>query len=156
MTQLKVQFVLGYGISSAAIAWFSAGSFSHVDAVLESGSLLGARSDKVGGKPAGVQIRKPEYEKWKKRVVMTFEVRPAQARLYWGFLYEQLGKKYDSTAIWGFAAGRDWRSANAWYCAELVAAAFERAGFCPMLYAPPNKITPATLATVGSAIGGTL
>lgn len=153
---VKLQFVLGPGISSAAIAWFSAGSFSHVDAILVSGNLLGARSDAIGGQDPGVQIRPAGYEKWKRRVVMSLPTTPAQDAKFQNFLIAQLGKPYDSSAIWGFVAGRDWRSANSWYCAELAAAALEIAGICPLLYSPVNKITPAALATVMSALGATI
>jgi hypothetical protein len=53
---IRLQFVLGTGLSSQAIAWFSAGHFSHVDAVLPDNRLLGARSDVVGGKPPGYRF----------------------------------------------------------------------------------------------------
>jgi hypothetical protein len=150
---VKLQFVLGNGLSSQAIAWFSSGTFSHVDAVLPDGTLLGARSDGCGGQQPGVRIRPPAYETWKRRVVMSYPVPPAaEAKLY-KFLKEQLGKPYDKTAIWGFAAGRDWRDPKDWFCSELQAAAMEAAGIIPTLYTPTSKITPATLATLFSAIG---
>lgn len=150
---IRLQFVLGTGISSQAIAWFSAGSFSHVDAILPSGLLIGARSDAVGGMPPGVQMRPAFYEKWKRRVVMSLSVTPDKERKFYEFLMAQIGKPYDSTAIWGFAAGRDWRSADSWICSELQAAALEVAGISPLLYSPVNKITPVALAIVMSALG---
>lgn len=152
---IRLQFVLGYGLSSQAIAWFSAGHFSHVDAILPDGRLLGARSDAIGGRPPGVQIRLPDYEKWKERVVMMLPSTPDQERSFLGFLDKQLGKPYDSTAIWGFATGRDWRNPDDWFCSELLTAALEIAGVCPTLYTPSNKVTPAALAMVMSALGAT-
>jgi len=152
---IRLQFVLGMGLSSSAIAWFSAGHFSHVDAILPGGRLLGARSDRVGHRPPGVQIRPAGYEPWKERVVMTLSVTPNREKSFLGFLHTQIGKPYDSTAILGFAAGRNWRDPKDWFCSELQAAALEAAGVVPALYSPVNKITPAALATVMSAIGAT-
>ena len=144
---IRYQLVTGTGLSSKAIAWFSGGTFSHVDAVLPDGSLLGARLD------TGVSVKPPFYERWSKRVVFSLPVSPEQDRRWLDFLMSQLGKPYDKTAIWGFAAGRDWREEDSWFCSELGAAALEIAGGCPVLYTPANKITPSGLATVLSAIG---
>lgn len=49
--------------------------------------------------------------------------REAEAR---EFLYEQVGKRYDWRAVYGWAgAGRDWHDECSWFCFELVAAAIE-------------------------------
>lgn len=153
---VTLQFVLGGGLSSQAIAWFSAGHFSHVDAVAPSGELYGARSDRIGRVQPGVQLRPPFYEKWKDRVVMSLSVGVVKEKLFWDFLYAQEFKPYDSSAIWGFAAGRNWREADSWFCSELQMAALEYAGVVPALYTPSNKIAPVTLCTVISALGGKL
>lgn len=39
----------------------------------------------------------------------------------------QLGKPYDYTAVLGIGLHRDWQEDDAWYCAELVAWAFDHA-----------------------------
>ena len=39
----------------------------------------------------------------------------------------QVGKPYDKLAIVAFAVNRDWRSPDAWFCDELVAAGLEHA-----------------------------
>ncbi len=150
---IRYQFSLGFGPVSRAIAWFSSGPFSHVDIVMPNGSLLGARSDEIDGCPAGVQIRRKNYEKWKKRVVMSLAVGPMQERQFYDFLHLQVGRPYDRTAIWGFATGRDWRDPGEWFCSELGAAAAEQCGLIPTLYTPTNKVTPVALATVLSAVG---
>src|SRR5579859_5987874 len=106
MGQIRLQFVMGRGLSSQAIAWFSAGTVSHVDAVLPDGRLLGARFDKVGGQPPGVRIRPPNYEPWKSRNLYTLDVTPVQESRFYDFLTDQLGKPYDFTAIFGFGLGR--------------------------------------------------
>lgn len=152
---ITLQFVLGGGLPSQAIAWFSAGGFSHVDAVGPNGQLYGARSDRVGLIDPGVQWRLPGYANWKQRVVMSLPVAGTTEKLFWDFLLSQQYKPYDSSAIWGFASGRDWRTKDSWFCSELQAAALEASGASPDLYTPINKITPAALALVMSALGAT-
>jgi hypothetical protein len=157
---IRLQFVLGHGLSSRAIAWFSAGHFSHVDAVMRDGSLIGARSDWIepldgtAAIPPGVQRRPANYEHWKERVVMTLPCDELQEQSFIAFNLSQIGKPYDSTAIWGFVAGRDWRQQDSWFCSELQMAAIESTDLWVPLYTPRNKVTPACLATVASSVSG--
>lgn len=154
---IRLQFVQGPDISSRAIAWFSAGHFSHVDAVIE-GQLLGARSDEVWGHDSwigpGVRLRPPDYAAWPKRVVMEIKTTPFQEMAYRRFLFKQIGKPYDKTAILAFVLNRNWRESDAWFCSELQAAALEAAGVFPKLYVDANKITPVALSLAFSAAGG--
>lgn len=154
MKPIRLQFVCETAISSQVIAWFSAGHFSHVDALLDDGTLLGARSDKVGGQPAGVQIRPQDYINFSRRVVMAIPATDAQNTTFYSFLRSQLGKPYDSEAIWAFLFNRDWRETDSWICSELQAAGLEHAAVTPRLYLAANKITPVSLALAASAVGG--
>jgi hypothetical protein len=154
MKPIRLQFVCEKAISSQVIAWFSAGHFSHVDAVLDGGMLLGARSDSIGGRPPGVQIRPPEYIKFSLRVVMAIPASDAQSEAFYAFLQRQVGKPYDSEAIWAFFFNRDWRETDSWICSELQAAGLEHAAITPRLYLAANKITPVSLALAASAVGG--
>lgn len=151
---IQLQFVCEAAISSRAIAWFSQGHFSHVDAILPDGNLLGARDDSVGGQPSGVRIRPPGYAKFTKRVIMTVPTTQDQADKFYGFLQAQLGKPYDSEAIWAFVLNRNWREDDSWICSELQSAAGEAAGALPRLYLAANKITPVACALAYSAAGG--
>ena len=150
---IRLQFVLGDAFSSRAIAWFSAGRLSHVDAILPDGRLLGARSDAADGKK-GVQIRRANYEKWASRVVIEVPTNRSQEQAFYAFLMNQVGKPYDHMAIWGFVLNRAWREDDAWICSELQAAAMEEAGILPELYSKVSKISPQMLAVVATAIGG--
>lgn len=152
---IQLQFVLGRGVSSRAIAWFSQGHFSHVDAVLSDGSLLGARSDVVGGKPAGVQIRPPNYEKWQKQTRFTIPCTAGQYGAWEAFLLKQEGLPYDHMAILAFVTNRNWRESDAWICSEVQSGALEAASVVPQLYLAANKITPVMCAMVVSSILGT-
>lgn len=146
---IRLQFSTTETFASEAIRVFERGLPSHVDVVLDNGSLLGARDDAIGGRPRGVQIRPPAYEVWSRTwIVELLETPNSQTRL-WGFLESQLGKPYDETAIAGMALGRDWRSTDAWFCSELVAAGLEVSGwFTRPLCDGVNAITPRDLMLI--------
>jgi uncharacterized protein YycO len=151
---VQLQFVCENAFLSDVIAWFSQGHFSHVDAILPDGNLLGARSDRVGGQPPGVRIRPPGYVDFSHRVVMTVPATAAQETAFYNFLHQQVGKPYDMAAIWAFAFDRNWREPDSWICSELQSAAGEAAGIFRPLYLAANKITPVSCALAYSAVGG--
>lgn len=159
MADVNVRLVMGRGIPSGLISWFG-GDFSHADAIMPDGTLLGARSDSIpDGYPRGVQKRpgppKP-YENVMRSVTFTLSSTDQQAKDFYGFLIEQIGKPYDKTAIIAFALDRDWREQDSWFCSELIAAALEVSGLCPKLYLADSKITPGHLALVLSALRATV
>jgi hypothetical protein len=142
--------------------------FSHVDFIFpralllpgdgiagDGPALLGARSDSIGGKPPGVQIRPWDYNKasWVRQVVMTLEATPAQESVFYAFARAQLGKPYDKLAILAFLTARNWRDDDAWFCDELLLAATEEAKLSPCLYQPANKFNPTSAASIWSALG---
>lgn len=60
------------------------------------------------------------------------------------FALAQMGKGYDSSALWGFLLpGRRWDDAESWFCSELAAAALRAAGF--VIPGEPSRITPGRL-----------
>lgn len=154
------QAVLGYGISSRAIGYFGGMNLSHFDIMLPDGSLLGARSDWIkplnGGPsiPPGVQIRPSNYERWRRQIVFRKMVPDAWAQDFYARAHAQVDKPYDSTAIWGFATGRDWRDPDKWFCSELWIWLCEQAHLLPLLqWLPVYRIMPGT-AAVASQAGG--
>lgn len=150
---IKLQFVCEAALSSQMIAWFSSGHFSHVDAVLNNGYLIGARYDTCGGQLPGVRIRPPGYHKFTRRVIMDVPATPEQTKKFYDFMLAQQGKPYDREAIWAFLFNRDWREDDSWICSECITAAGE-VSVLPQLYLSANKITPVTCAVAFSAIGG--
>lgn len=144
---ITLQFSTTGDWSSEAIRVFERGWCSHVDAVMDDGSLLGARSDEIGGKPAGVQIRPANYEKWTKVERCQIDA-PGDAFLR--FLHSQIGKPYDDLALVGLVMERNWRSAGSWFCSELQAAALERDFFPHMLSSAASHISPRDLLLVVS------
>lgn len=91
----------------------------------------------------GVQIRPSDYEAYPLDDRFLVEVTPEQKQTLIKFVLAQVGKPYDTSAILGILAHRDWRRQDSWFCSELVTAAFEAAG-APILYVPShvNRITP--------------
>lgn len=154
---ISLQFSYTAGLASAFIKYFGHGAgWSHVDAVLPDCNLLGSRSDTsyLNGTeyPAGVQIRPPGYHNFAniRRIDLPFT--PGATDIFYTFMESQIGKPYDKTAIWGFAAGRDWRTADSWFCSELIACGLETCGFFPFPLATPiNKIDPDDLYLAISA-----
>lgn len=138
---ITLQFVAGTDLSSEAIEWFSHGrAYSHVDAVLTDGTLLGARLD------GGVAIRPADYLGSEKTLRISLPTTPAQESAFYQFLRAQLGKPYDVIGITDFFDGRDWREPGSWFCSELQAAALESCQVFPYpLPVPEMKITPPDL-----------
>jgi hypothetical protein len=152
---IQLQFVLGTDWTSNLIAWFGGANtgFSHVDVLLPDGRLLGSRSEQIGLIPPGVQIRPPNYARWRYTKVLSLATGPVRQAAFHGFLRQQLGKPYDKTAIVGFIVNRNWREDDSWYCSELITAALEAASIVPSLVSTPAKISPNALSLIASALG---
>ena|ERR1700749_1188894 len=155
---IRFQFVLGADWSSRLIAWYGQGygGYSHVDALLPDGSLLGARSDAIGGKPPGVQIRPQNYAKWKARTVLELPTTEQQAIDWELYLRSQVGDPYDKADILGFIFGKPLASPGHWICSALQLSAVEAIGRIPKLGVTPQQCPPNMLAVILSAAGATL
>jgi hypothetical protein len=152
--KIVLQFAAMDDPASEAIKFFERGWPSHVDAVLPDGRLLGARSDVVMGIPAGVQIRPAGYEEFTRTCVLTLETDPEIEKAFYSFLFTQLGKPYDKTAIVAFAFHRDWQEEDSWFCSEMQAAALLASKFLPNpLSEVANVITPRDCLLIASPWG---
>ena len=153
---IGLQFSRQPGLTSGLIAW-RGGRFSHVDAILSDGRLLGARSDHVGGMPPGVQIRPAKYANWVEVYRVYLTTAPLPEHLFYEFLVHQLNKPYDKIGIFDFVFGvahdRNWRDESAWFCSELIVAALEYAGIIKRLTLDAFKIDPGGASLITSAIG---
>lgn len=156
---------MGYDLSSWAISLFSAGHFSHVDAIVptggvpnipwDGGSLVGARSDKICGKPAGLQCRPFGYEPVKEAVIFHLPATEEQETAFWAFLYSQEGHKYDKLGILGFVFNTNWHAPGEFFCDAVMLDALQSADWISPCYSPYWKITPVALANLVSANGAT-
>lgn len=144
MTRIGLQFVLGSGWSSRLISWWGSGygGYSHVDAILADGSLLGARSDSVGGQPPGVRIRPPAYEKWVRRCVVWMPASAQQASNWEKFLREQVGMGYDKSDILGLIIGKPLMSQGHWICSALQHEALHKIAIFPDMPQTPQQVPP--------------
>lgn len=149
-----LQFVSGGDLGARLIEWFGHGAaYSHVDTVMPSGALFGARSDEIGGAPPGVWHRTPDYVAGEKTLKIELPCEQKIENQYYAFLLQQRGKPYDTDAIEGFIVGRNWQKPDAWICSELVAAALVNCGWIRFpLASPANKITPPDLLLLLSAL----
>lgn len=157
MSAITLQFVREAKLTSAAIAWFTQGEFSHVDAVLPDGRLLGCYEGSFGDIPPGVQIRPVGYRRWARQTRFTIPVTDAQHLAWQNFLLAQIGKPYDWRVIAGFVTGLNWRAmppGSAWVCSQVQAGALEAGKIVPALYLSMNKIAPNPLALLVSGCTG--
>ena len=157
---LRWQFVLGADLSSEFIAWYGQGygGFSHVDAILPDGTLLGARSDTITLKDGtridpGVQVRPPLYAKWKRREVLQLPSTDEQARRWEAFLRSQVGMGYDKADIIGFIVGKPLMQPGHWICSALQLDALEVAQVLPRVALTPQQCPPNMLSAMLQALG---
>jgi hypothetical protein len=96
------------------IDWLTIGQVSHVDLVMPSGELLGARFK------GGVQVRPADYRKFK--LIIRLKVWVPNVEDGYAFALAQVGKPYDSSAIIDMALHRMRPmpvNPLKWYCSEL-------------------------------------
>ena len=139
--------------ASALIRRMTHSPFSHIDIVLDDGSLLGASDNPMApvlrGNPRGVAIRpgSPPYQEFGVRRQMVIRTPKADAII--DMAMSQLGKPFDASALSDFISDdfpgvRDWRNNGTWFCAEWVIWSFETAGYwapAELLW-PKNRVSP--------------
>jgi uncharacterized protein YycO len=144
---ITLQFSTEKGFASGMVRAFDHGWCSHVDAVLPSGELVGARYE------GGVAVRKPGYTKFDRTQIISIPRDQRTEDSFYTFLRNQLGKPYDSEAIAAFIFDRNWRNQDSWFCSELICAALEAAAFFSFRLATTNnRVTPSDLILVLSAL----
>lgn len=160
MIEIAVDFLLGPDWSSRWIAWYGNGygGYSHVASVLADGRYLDARSDVLGGVPAGVHIRDPKTEKWIKKRRATFQVWPDEYADWEANLRAKIGTPYAKSDILGFMTGHNDHEAGQWMCSALAINALQHIKRVPYpLPVPAHQITPNSalliVATAGFRIG---
>ena len=156
---LIVAAVRSNGLIGRAIEWWGGGGWSHFTTLLPGGrEVIDARSDRVLGVPAGVQVRPASYLEDYECLWLAIPTTAYKTSQVYAALHSQLGKPYDSAGIIAFATGdgrdRNWRDESAWFCSELAIWAQEQAGVCPQLPTPGYKITPGDALLVDAALGG--
>lgn len=72
----------------------------------------------------------------------TIETTDRQRRQVERFLFRQLGKPYDWLGIIGLVLHKDIEDRQSWFCSELIAEAFYRAGINILVSIQSYKVTP--------------
>ena len=102
-------------VFSWAIRKITGSPYSHVDIVLAEGFYLGSQPG------TGVVLHKEvcPFEHF-------YEI-DIDSEIPLTFLFDQVGKKYDYSGIYGFLTkDRDWQEDDCWFCSELVAASINK------------------------------
>lgn len=116
---IALRFSCGSGLAGAAVRVATWSWAAHVGFLLADGRVLDATPG------PGVSVRHADDS----GEVRYFRVGLPQPALQAALRYAagQLGQPYDWRGALGIGFRRDWRTEGAWFCSELVAAAFERA-----------------------------
>jgi hypothetical protein len=177
MAEIAVDFLLGPDCVSRIIARYGAntGGWSHCASVLKDGRYLDARSDIVGGVPAGVHIRDPSKEKWVRKRRATLQVTDAEYADWEANLRAKITDAYGRSDIINIILGRPGHHNGQWICSALAinavqhiarawspvnmaGSAMQRVGHIPFpLPVEAHEISPdmalTILATAGFTIG---
>lgn len=155
MSAIRLQYSTEPGLSSWAIRRWTNSDWSHVDAVLPDGRLLGARPDYPVSGQTGVQIRPTEYAPFSGRLVV--EIATDKSPAFYAALRNQLGKPYNTQGILNFIFDQDARfnPADGWFCDQLQLAMAQQAGIFPgKLAVPFRRVAPGASLLAFSALPG--
>lgn len=127
-----------YNPGSALIRLGTWSDWSHVEAVIDNETLIGAAW------PHGVAPVKmaDRLSLASHAGIMTFPCNRAAA-LAWA--NGQQGKPYDLAGAIGIGLHRDWQRDDAWFCSEFIAAMLRAGGCEPYAAAIMRRITPQDL-----------
>jgi len=121
---VKLLFSTRRGIFSRAVRFITWSKYSHVDMIVGN-KVIGA-SAMNGVEMISLDDRLDAAYRW-----VIYEV-PMQMINdpddVYRIISSQIGKPYDYTGILGFLFHRDWQKEEHWFCSELIAWAFCKAG----------------------------
>ena len=118
---------------SWAIRKLTGSPYSHVDIVIQEGFYIGSQPG------TGVVLHKEVCD-----LEHFYEIDIDSSEI-WTFLFDQIGKKYDYSGIYGFMTkDRDWQADDSWFCSELVAAALNKSE--KLFVADSCRISPGDIA----------
>ena len=138
---ITLQFVSDTGLAADVIQWYTRSVWNHVDIVMPDHTLTGARAE------GGVQNRPANYRRFARVKRFQTALSVEAEKEFYLCLAEQIGKPYDWTGIINFVVDRDWRNPDHWFCSELVAWLFEKAGRPLLRVDSADKVTPRDLTT---------
>ena len=145
---IKLRFVTGNELVSAAIRAHENFWASHVEAVMPDGTLLGAHAD------GGVLARPSDYDagQWTKQLILELPVEQQTADAFHAYLISRIGRPYDMAAIFGFVLHMDKHQERGFICSALQTVALRECRYFPApLVEPAHKISPRDLLLILSA-----
>lgn len=122
---MRIVLTSGEGPVGAFIRWYTWSWAAHAAIQLDDGTIIDATL--ANGVSHHQRVMGKEQRFYD--IVLPPEANMKNATQW---LYAQLGKPYDWTAITGMAFRRDWHDPKSWFCSELVEA-FSEAGHFPLI-----------------------
>ncbi len=134
---IRLRFSAGSGPAAAVVRAATWSWCAHVGFLLPDGRVLDATPE------LGVALRAPDAGDQDQ--VLGVDAAPGvlEAAVTWA--RGRLGQPYDWTGALGIGAHRDWGRDGAWFCSELMAAAFKAAGRPLLRTDHLDRVTPAQL-----------
>lgn len=115
--------------------------FAHVDVKTPGGQLLGARHDRVGGKPPGVEVRPAGYIDFPVYEEVVLPVTLAVYDAFWKRAFAAIGTPYSVKDIIGFVFGVDLRDLHGVMCSGFALGTAVDAGAMPAGLGPYRQVT---------------
>lgn len=137
MATVRVIFSRRHHISSLALRAFLWSPWSHCG-IIDGDEVIEAAIGK-GVVITPLSVFKSQASRWE---VLDIPASDPAAVIAWA--RNQAGRKYDLAGVIGIAFRRVWQNADAWFCSELVAAAFHQAG-TSLFRSDAWRITPRDL-----------
>lgn len=118
---LRVVFSRRHHIGTIILRGFLWSKWSHC-AIIDGAEVIEAAApDGVRARPLSALVN--ESSKFE---IIDFPARDPQAII--DFARAQIGTPYDWSGVFGIGFRRRWQTDDAWFCSELIAAAFDQAG----------------------------
>ncbi|MDE1905014.1 MAG: hypothetical protein KGH75_01005 [Rhodospirillales bacterium] len=134
---VTLRFSGGEGWEGAIVRWWTWSWAGHVGIDLGDGRVIDATPG------PGVAVRAVAAGRGDRMFGVRCSERTAARVVAWA--RAQVGKPYDWGGVLAFLARRDWHDPRAWFCSELVAAAFEEAGEPLLRTAHLERVSPRDL-----------
>jgi hypothetical protein len=139
---IRLRFVRGNSIESAAIIADTGGAWSHVECVLPDGRYLGAHAD------VGVQALPNNYDAdtFEDQKFLDLPCVPSMSTRFYIAAEKHIGEPYDFLAIAGFVSHLDLHEKAKVICSALITLCLRDCGwFATPLAEPAHKISPRDL-----------
>lgn len=159
-TVIRIQLVRGCGLSSYLIAreGFPVLGYSHVMLLLDDGTVIDSRDDKIicmdGVPRAGVHHRPNWYQDWKFTTTIEFQVTPEAKKRAIEWAHKKCGSKYDQAAILGFILGLKRHDKGRFICSAFLDDVLVMADVLKPMHIPASQISPDMLYVRALDCGG--